>query len=361
MLTIRTNLAAAQAKKDYHTSSREMTKSFEKLSSGFRITKASDDTAGLSVGTNLTAQIKSLAQSTRNAKDGLSALETVEGSLAAGQELLSRLRQLTMQIVSDGVGQEGREMIKREVDSVLEEIRRISETTEFNGVKLLDGSISSMDFQIGIRGEKEDFVTLEARDVGLSSLGLHAFLDLFALQTNNPSSGPERASHALTYDVNTSGNNQNQVQTYNADTRDNGYGAQTVTINAADGTTQSHTTAANDTAHEIATALNAIEGVTATSENAVKISNFSSFSGTTYLRYMDGTNSTQLNINGQSLSQVRDAINADASFQASGLSAKIDGGELYIYSPKAGYDIQLDATASTGGQAEISGLYSWCC
>ena len=146
MLTIRTNVAATQAKKDYHASSREMTKSFEKLSSGFRITKAADDTAGLSVGTNLTAQIQSLKQSTRNAMDGLSALQTVEGSLAAGQELLSRLRQLTMQIVSDGVGQDGREMIKREVDAVLEELRRISEITEFNGFKLLDGSVSLLDF-----------------------------------------------------------------------------------------------------------------------------------------------------------------------------------------------------------------------
>ena len=358
MLTIRTNVAATQAKKDYHASSREMTKSFERLSSGFRITKAADDTAGLSVGTNLTAQIQSLKQSTRNAMDGLSALQTVEGSLAAGQELLSRLRQLTMQIVSDGVGQDGREMIKREVDAVLEEMRRISETTEFNGFKLLDGSVSSLDFQIGIRGGTEDFLSLAARDVGLSSLGLHGFLDLYKQQSNNPGSGPERASHALTYGVSTIGYDLNQVRTFTDSTLENGFGAQTMTFTAADGSTQVHTTSANDTAREIANSLSSLQGVRATAENAVKINNFSQFSGTTYLRFHDGVNSNAaININGQNLSEINTSINGNSTLQSRGISSRIVSGELLIYAQN-GDDIQLDANSASGGSARMTGVYS---
>jgi flagellin len=175
MLTIRTNTAATQAKKDYNASSKEMASSFGHLSSGYRITKASDDSAGLSVGTNLTAQIQSLKQTIRNAMDGLSALQTVEASLAAGQELLSRLRQLTMQSISDGVGAGQRDMIQSEMGEVLAELGRISEVTEFNGMRLLDGSVSSLDFQIGIRGGEDDYITLEPKNVGLTSLGLDGF------------------------------------------------------------------------------------------------------------------------------------------------------------------------------------------
>lgn len=175
MFTIRTNVAATQAKRDYRQSTNKITDSFERLSSGVRVTKASDDSAALSVGTNLKAQITSLQQTARNARDGLSLLQTMDGSLSAGQELLSRLRQLTMQVISDGVGDNQRDMIRKDSGQVMNELSRLSEITEFNGSKPLNGSVNAFAFQIGTRGESEDYLNLDGQDMSAGALGLSGF------------------------------------------------------------------------------------------------------------------------------------------------------------------------------------------
>lgn len=175
MMTIRTNLAASAAKAQYNGTAREMTNSFEKLSSGYRVTKASDDSAALSVGTNLTAQIQSLRQSKQNAMDGLSVLQTLEGALNESVALLTRLRELNMQYVSDGVGDTERGYIKTEAQGLLDELSRVAAATEYNGYTILDGSVNSLNFQIGIRGGSADTFEIALADVRLTSLGLDTF------------------------------------------------------------------------------------------------------------------------------------------------------------------------------------------
>jgi flagellin len=126
--------------------------SLSKLSSGFRITKAGDDAAGLGISSNLTAQIASYNQAARNASDGISLVQTAEGALNETNSILTRLRELAMQASSDGVGDTERTFIQSEVDQLVEELDRVANSTEFNGTKLLNGSVTAaLEFQVGIR------------------------------------------------------------------------------------------------------------------------------------------------------------------------------------------------------------------
>lgn len=172
MLTIRSNIAAAAARRQLSRSSHDVQGNFAKLSSGYRITQASDDAAGLAVVTNMVAQIRGYQQATRNANDGISVIQTVESALNEGSRLLTRLRELTMQAASDGIGTTERGYLKSEVDNILDELDRISASVEYNSVKVLDGSLTTMSFQVGVRGTTNDFIAVTLKDVGLSSLGL---------------------------------------------------------------------------------------------------------------------------------------------------------------------------------------------
>ena len=172
MLTIRSNIAAAAARRQLSRSSHDVQGNFAKLSSGYRITQASDDAAGLAVVTNMVAQIRGYQQATRNANDGISVIQTVESALNEGSRLLTRLRELTMQAASDGIGTTERGYLKSEVDNILQELDRISASVEYNSVKVLDGSLTTMSFQVGVRGTSNDYIAVTLKDVGLESLGL---------------------------------------------------------------------------------------------------------------------------------------------------------------------------------------------
>lgn len=118
----------------------ELSDSFSKLSSGRRITKASDDAAALSIAAQLEASLGTLDQASRNVRDAGSALAIADGSLEQIQDLSGRLQELAVQSANGTYSDEQRSAIKAEYDSISQEIGRIAETTQFNGVKLLDGS-----------------------------------------------------------------------------------------------------------------------------------------------------------------------------------------------------------------------------
>jgi flagellin len=147
--------------------------SLSKLSSGYRITKASDDAAGLGVATNLNAQIKSYDQAIRNARDGVSVTQTAEASLNETSNLLTRLRELAVQSASDGISNTERGYIQQEASALISEIDRIDATAEFNGNTLF-GAAAIFTFQVGIRGTANDFVQLDttAMNVDAASLGV---------------------------------------------------------------------------------------------------------------------------------------------------------------------------------------------
>jgi flagellin len=172
MLTIRTNVASLNAQKSLMNSTDSLQSSMSKLSSGMRITRASDDAAGLGVSQNLTAQIKSYNQAARNASDGLSVVQTAEAALNETGNILTRMRELTMQSASDGISNTERAYIQEETDALVSELDRIDATTEFNGTTIF-GAAAALTFQVGIRETANDFITLDttAMDVDSASLG----------------------------------------------------------------------------------------------------------------------------------------------------------------------------------------------
>jgi len=175
MLSIRTNIASLSAQRHMSTTSNLLQDSLSKLSSGYRITKASDDAAGLGVATNLNAQIKSYDQAIRNARDGISVTETAEAALNETGNLLVRLRELAVQSASDGISNTERGYIQEEANALIAEVDRIDATTEFTGNTLF-GAAAAYNFQVGIRGTNDDFVALDttAMNVDAASLGVDA-------------------------------------------------------------------------------------------------------------------------------------------------------------------------------------------
>ena len=149
--SIRTNVGSLNAQRNLFNSSSMLESSFSKLSSGFRITQAGDDAAGLGISVNLQAQIRSFNQGNRNAQDAQSLIQTAEANLNQTTELLTRMRELAMQSASSSVGNVERGYIQTETAALITEIDRIANAAEFNGQALLNSAATTLTFQIGIR------------------------------------------------------------------------------------------------------------------------------------------------------------------------------------------------------------------
>jgi flagellin len=173
-ISIQSNVSALRAQNALGQSQLGLQKSLERLSTGYRINSASDDAAGLAISDNLRADIRSLGQAVRNANDGMSVVSTAEGAMNEVSNILVRMRELSVQGASDSVGATERGYLDQEFGQLKSEIDRIVNTTEYNGQKLLDGTISAtgLDFQIGSKNNADSRLTVTVGDVGASSLGL---------------------------------------------------------------------------------------------------------------------------------------------------------------------------------------------
>ena len=152
-LRINTNVPSLSAQRSLGINTRNLNDNLRKLSSGERITKAGDDAAGLAISENLKAQIRGMRQAKRNAGDAVSLLQTAEGGMNEISNIIIRLRELSIQAASDTVGTTERGYSDIEFQSLKEEIERISKVTEFNGIKLLDGSGGKLEFQVGTKND----------------------------------------------------------------------------------------------------------------------------------------------------------------------------------------------------------------
>jgi flagellin len=146
---INTNTASLNAQRNLSTSQSALSTSLQRLSSGMRINSAKDDAAGLAISERFTSQIRGLDQAKRNANDGVSLLQTAEGSLQSTGDILQRVRELSVQSANATNSAGDRKAIQAEVGQLLSEADRISQTSEFNGLKLLDGSFGTASFQVG--------------------------------------------------------------------------------------------------------------------------------------------------------------------------------------------------------------------
>jgi flagellin len=154
-LRISTNIAAMGANRALSHTGIDQAKSYMRLATGNRIVSAGDDAAGLSISENLRAQIRSMGQAERNANDGISFVQVAEGGLTEIGNMLIRMRELTVQAASDTIGDRERGFINQEVQSLLTEVNRIADVTNYNGNSLLNGASekSELQFQVGIRKE----------------------------------------------------------------------------------------------------------------------------------------------------------------------------------------------------------------
>lgn len=170
---INTNVSSIAAQRSLTTTNREAASTLAKMSSGSRITKASDDAAGLAISEKLKAQMRSTSQANRNANDGISMVQTAEGGLDEISNMLTRLRELSIQSASDTVGDTERGFSDMEYQNLKQEIERISQVTEFNGTKLLSGEGDKLDFQIGTNNDAfQDRISYDVQSTNATMGGL---------------------------------------------------------------------------------------------------------------------------------------------------------------------------------------------
>jgi flagellin len=152
---IATNVQSLAAQRTLGMTKEAQNRSLEKLSAGERIVRAGDDAAGLAISEKLKAEIRSMRQANRNANDGISLIQTAEGGLNEIQNILIRLRELSMQAATDTVGDVERTFTNKEVTNLVQEAQRIAEVTKFNGTALLSGAGTALEFQVGTHNNPE--------------------------------------------------------------------------------------------------------------------------------------------------------------------------------------------------------------
>ena len=234
---INTNISSLNAQRNLSTSQSSLATSLQRLSTGLRINSAKDDAAGQAISTRMTAQINGMQQASRNANDGISMSQTAEGAMGSINDILLRMRDLSVQASNGTNGTAERATIQNEVDQLYQEIDRISGDANFNGIKLLDGSAKSNSFQVGANAGQT--ISFSIGEVSTKSMKL---------------SGTAAASGDV---------NSGRINTANID-KDS-----LLTVNG----TKISFTDDDDSAMEVAAAINkqsGTTGVTATANNVVK-------------------------------------------------------------------------------------------
>jgi flagellin len=176
-LIVNTNLFALNAQRNVSKVQSGLGTSVERLSSGLRVNSAKDDAAGLAISMKLTSQVRSLNQAIRNAQDGISVVQTAEGGMNEIHNILTRMRELAQQASTGTLATSDRTALNNEFADMKSEITRISDTTEFNGLSLLDGTLSGsgVSLQVGINNTANDRISVSGTtfyDIDASSIGL---------------------------------------------------------------------------------------------------------------------------------------------------------------------------------------------
>ena len=164
MVSVNTNIAALQSHSALTGTKGDFENSMLRLSTGKKINGAADDAAGLSIANSMTAQIKGLKMASKNASDAISLTNTVEGALQESTNILQRMRELAVQATSDTNSGNDRVFIQDEINQLNNELNRIANTTEFNGIKVLNGTFSDKTIQVGNLGSQTISIGVENAD-----------------------------------------------------------------------------------------------------------------------------------------------------------------------------------------------------
>ncbi|GGC99871.1 flagellin N-terminal helical domain-containing protein [Undibacterium terreum] len=290
---INTNIASLNAQRNLTTSQSSLNTSIQRLSSGLRINSAKDDAAGLAIADRFTAQINGLSQASRNANDGISLMQTAEGALATTGDNLQRIRELAVQSANGSNTATDRAAIQKEVGQLISEMDRTAQTTQFNGLNLLDGSFGTTSFQVGANAGQT--ITATTANFRTNSYGNNAF------STDGVAASATAAYAAGTFDI---------------------QGLATKTINVS----------ATDTAKTVATSINSVSDTTGVSATAQTDTQVKFVAGQSYSLGLVSDNSTAANV----------TFTVGANLDASGLATAVSA--INDASSKTGVTAKLNST-----------------
>ena len=177
-MVVQHNMAASNANRQLGISTNTLSKSTEKLSSGYRINRAADDAAGLSISEKMRSQIRGLNKASSNAQDGISAIQTAEGALNEAHSILQRMNELATQSANDTNTTADRTAVQSEVNALTNELSRIASTSQFNTQNLLDGTFTGKNLQVGALKNQKITIsigTMNATALGVNSLDVKSF------------------------------------------------------------------------------------------------------------------------------------------------------------------------------------------
>ena len=177
-MVVQHNLTAMNTNRQLSITTNAQAKSTEKLSSGYRINRAGDDAAGLTISEKMRSQVRGLNKASSNAQDGVSLIQTAEGALNEAHSILQRMNELSTQAANDTNTSSDRTAIQQEIDALTSELDRIASTTQFNTMNLLDGGFASKKLQVGtLEGQKISITiaTMNATALGVASLSMASF------------------------------------------------------------------------------------------------------------------------------------------------------------------------------------------
>ncbi len=170
-LTINTNLEALDASRNLNSTENMLAQSMERLSSGLKINSAADDVAGYAISENLTSQVNGLNQASENIQDAVALTQTAQGALNDIEQMLQRIRELSVEKENGTTSTEGAKAIEEEQEDLLKEIERVAKTTTFNGTELLEGG-KPIEFQVGPNEGAEEKISVTAGEVGAIATGI---------------------------------------------------------------------------------------------------------------------------------------------------------------------------------------------
>lgn len=329
MQVINTNVSALNAQRNLDTSLGGLSTSLQRLSSGLRINSAKDDAAGLAISNRMTSQIRGLDQAARNANDGISLAQTAEGALSNTTDLLQRMRELSVQSANSTNSASDRAALQGEVQQLNQELTRIATTTQFNGLNLLDGTITNNQFQVGANANQTINVSI-ANTQG-NAIGNNT------LSTATHTASVQAANTATT----TAPANRVTAQTFSV---------------AGNGTNATVTATAGASAKSIASSVNSFTGVTgvsATASSAATLANLGAAGAITFSLY--GSNSAAVAINAtvastSDISSIATAVNAQTA--ATGISATVSNNVITLTNTD-GSDIKIENFANNTGSSTI--------
>ncbi len=352
---INTNLASLNAQRNLNVSQSSLATSLQRLSSGLRINSAKDDAAGLAISERFTSQIRGNNQAVRNANDGISLAQTAEGGLSTAGDLLQRVRELAVQSANGSNSNSDRTSIQGEVSALTQELDRVANTTQFNGQNVLDGSLTSTQFQVGANANQTINVgvaSAKASDIGnnTTSTSIGATAGSVSQAIGNTGGGTPIANNVT---------------------------AQELSVTSGNGLKNYVEVAAGDSAKAIAANVNlksAASGVSATASSVATINFDTNFAnaGTTPVGSVQftlrGANSVANDVNaqpvtisaaikGNDLSAVAQAVNAQTGI--TNITASINQSNELVLTDKAGNDIQIGNTgvaiSGTSGNQGLTG------